>query len=551
LSIESISSGTAKKFTRTPELIDVWFDSGAMPFAQLHYPFENREEFERSFPADYICEAVDQTRGWFYTLHAIATLIFDKPAFKNLIVNGHILDKHKQKMSKSKGNVVDPFVMIEKYGADSLRWYLINSSPAWLPKAFDEEEISEEQRKFFRSFIESYRFFTLYANVDGFEYKEERLPISERTELDRWILSSLNTLIKAVDEAMSNYDPTSATRLIEDFTVNNLSNWYIRRSRRRFWKGEMGLDKLAAYQTLYECLITVAKLVSPFCPFIADEIYRNLNTVTGKEPYESVHLSYFPQVEEAAIDKALEMRMKKAQSICSLALSLRKKAELKVRQPLRRMLLPVLESHTRRELEKVKDIILDEVNIKAIEFVDDETGIISKKAKPNFKTLGKKFGKDINAVANRVRALSAQEIAKLEKAGEYEFEVAGRRVKIEREDVEILSEDLEGWLVASDDSLKLTVALDTELSEELIHEGLAREFVSRVQACRKEMGLDITDRIVLHVNTSKTLQTALERNKDYVQNETLATELDFVLGTGKRFVEDINGESCTIELEKK
>jgi isoleucyl-tRNA synthetase len=540
-----------KKFTRTPELIDVWFDSGAMPFAQLHYPFENREEFERSFPADYICEAVDQTRGWFYTLHAIATLIFDKPAFKNLIVNGHILDKHKQKMSKSKGNVVDPFVMIEKYGADSLRWYLINSSPAWLPKAFDEEEISEEQRKFFRSFIESYRFFTLYANVDGFEYKEERLPISERTELDRWILSSLNTLIKAVDEAMSNYDPTSATRLIEDFTVNNLSNWYIRRSRRRFWKGEMGLDKLAAYQTLYECLITVAKLVSPFCPFIADEIYRNLNTVTGKEPYESVHLSYFPQVEEAAIDKALEMRMKKAQSICSLALSLRKKAELKVRQPLRRMLLPVLESHTRRELEKVKDIILDEVNIKAIEFVDDETGIISKKAKPNFKTLGKKFGKDINAVANRVRALSAQEIAKLEKAGEFEFEVAGRRVKIEREDVEILSEDLEGWLVASDDSLKLTVALDTELSEELIHEGLAREFVSRVQACRKEMGLDITDRIVLHVNTSKTLQTALERNKDYVQNETLATELDFVLGTGKRFVEDINGESCTIELEKK
>jgi isoleucyl-tRNA synthetase len=540
-----------KKFTRTPELIDVWFDSGAMPFAQWHYPFENREEFERSFPADYICEAVDQTRGWFYTLHAIATLIFDKPAFKNLIVNGHILDKHKQKMSKSKGNVVDPFVIIEKYGADSLRWYLVNSSPVWLPKAFDEEEIVEEQRKFFRSFIESYRFFALYANVDGFEYKEERLPLAERTELDRWILSSLNTLIKAVDEAMSNYDPTSATRLIEEFTVNNLSNWYIRRSRRRFWKGEMGLDKLAAYQTLYECLITVAKLVSPFCPFIAEEIYRNLNTVTGKEPYESVHLSYFPEVEEAAIDKALEMRMKKAQSICSLALSLRKKAELKVRQPLRRMLLPVLEKQTREELEKVKDIILDEVNIKAIEFVDDETGIISKKAKPNFKTLGKKFGKDVNAVANRVRAFSAQEIAELEKAGEYEFEVAGRRVKVERGDVEILSEDLEGWLVASDEALKLTVALDTELNEELIHEGLAREFVSRVQACRKEMGLDITDRIFLRVNTTKTLQAALERNKEYIQNETLAVALDFALNKGTRFVEDINGEPCTIELEKK
>lgn len=539
-----------KKFTRTPELIDVWFDSGAMPFAQWHYPFENQETFKKSFPADYICEAVDQTRGWFYTLHAIATLIFDQPAFKNLIVNGHILDKNKQKMSKSKGNVVDPFVIMDKYGADSLRWYLINSSPAWLPKAFDEEEIQEEQRKFFRSFIESYKFFALYANVDGFEYKEARIPVRERTELDRWILSVLNTLIQGVDDALANYDPTTATRLIEDFTVNQLSNWYIRRSRRRFWKGEMGQDKLAAYQTLYECLITVAKLVSPFCPFIADEIYRNLNTVTGKEPYESVHLSYFPEVEQEAIDKALEARMKKAQTICSLALSLRKKAELKVRQPLRRMLLPVLDKETRREIETVKDIILDEVNIKAIEFVDDESGIVSKKAKPNFKTLGKKFGKDVNAVASRIRVLSAQEISKLERAGSLEFELSGRSISITKDDVEILTEDLEGWLVASDETMKLTVALDTELTQELVWEGLAREFVSRVQALRKERGLDITDRITLRIEAPEALRHAIEHHRDYIQNETLATRIEWTLNGGKPAEEDINGERCRIELEK-
>ncbi|MCS7210472.1 MAG: DUF5915 domain-containing protein, partial [Chloroherpetonaceae bacterium] len=425
-----------------------------------------------------------------------------------------------------------------------------NSSPVWLPKAFDEEEILEEQRKFFRSFIESYKFFALYANVDGFEYKEARLPVRERTELDRWILSVLNTLIQGVDDALANYDPTTATRLIEDFTVNQLSNWYIRRSRRRFWKGEMGLDKLAAYQTLYECLITVAKLVSPFCPFIAEEIYRNLNTVTGKEPYESVHLSYFPEIEPEAIDKALEARMKKAQAICSLALSLRKKAELKVRQPLRRMLLPVLDKETRREIETVKDIILEEVNIKSIEFVDDESGIVSKKAKPNFRTLGKKFGKEVNAVANRIRMLSAQEITKLERSGSLELELNGRTVSIVKEDVEILTEDLEGWLVASDETLKLTVALDTELTQELIWEGLARELVSRVQALRKERGLDITDRIILRIDAPEALRHAIEHNRDYIQNETLATRIDWTLNGGERAEEDINGERCRIELEK-
>ncbi len=540
-----------RKFMRTPELIDVWFDSGAMPFAQFHYPFENTDAFEQSFPADYICEAVDQTRGWFYTLHAIATLVFNSKAFKNVIVNAHILDKDKQKMSKSKGNVVDPFVMMEKYGADSLRWYLLNSSQPHLPKAFNEDDIVKGQRKFFRTFLESYKFFALYANVDGFSYQDP--PISKRSELDRWILSSLNTLIKKVDAALSSYDPTAATKLIEEFTVDNLSNWYIRRSRRRFWKGETGDDKLAAYQTLYDCLIALSKLASPFTPFIADEIYRNLNSVTMREPFESVHLADFPTVDDSAIDLPLEARMKKAQTISSLVRTMREKAGLNVRQPLKRILIPIASVQERRELEQVRDVILDEINVKTIEYVEDESGIVSKKAKPNFKTLGKKFGKEVNAVAALVRELSSQRLSMLEKSGVLSLPFNGAEITIERSDVEILREDIEGWLVASDEALNLTVALDTELTPDLIAEGAARELVSRIQTLRKEQGLDITDRIKLYIGASEKLRQAIEKNLEYIKMETLAVELEFALNgkAASAKEEDINGERCMVALEKK
>ncbi len=542
----------SRKFTRTPELIDVWFDSGAMPFAQFHYPFENKEEFERSFPADYICEAVDQTRGWFYTLHAISTLVFNSKAFKNVIVNAHILDKDKQKMSKSRGNVVDPFVMMEKYGADSLRWYLLNSSQPHLPKAFNEDDIVKGQRKFFRTFLESYKFFALYANVDGFSYPSP-IPISKRSELDRWILSSLNTLIKNVDAALSSYDPTTATKFIEEFTVDNLSNWYIRRSRRRFWKGETGDDKLSAYQTLYDCLVTIAKLASPFTPFIADEIYRNLNGATMREPFESVHLADFPTVDDSAIDLPLEARMKKAQTISSLARTMREKAGLNVRQPLKRILIPIASVQERRELEQVRDVILDEINVKTIEYVEDESGIVSKKAKPNFKTLGKKFGKEVNAVAALVRELSSEQLSTLEKSGILGLAFNGAEITIEHSDVDILREDIEGWLVASDDELKLTVALDTELTPDLIAEGAARELVSRIQTLRKEQGLDITDRIKLYIGASEKLRQAIEKNVEYIKMETLAVELEFALNGKAAFAkeEDINGERCMVALEKK
>ncbi len=542
-----------KRFNRTPELIDVWFDSGAMPFAQVHYPFENVDLFEKHFPADFICEGVDQTRGWFYTLHAVATLIFDKPAFKSLIVNGHILDKDKQKMSKSKGNVVDPFVLIEKYGADSLRWYLMSSSPPHLPKAFNEDELVEGQRKFFRALVESYKFFALYANVDGFEYKEPRIAVEERSELDKWIISCLNTLIKQVELAMDNYNPTEATRLIESFVVDNLSNWYIRRSRRRFWKGEMNQDKLAAYQTLYECLSTVCKLVSPITPFIAEEIYRNLNTATHHEEFESVHLSFFPTVEETAIDKELELRMKKAQVISSLVRTMREKSNLKVRQPLRRILLPIADAKERRELEKVREIILDEVNVKAVEYVNDESGIVNKKAKPNFKTLGKKFGKDVNAVATVVREMSGSQISTLEKNGECVIDLSGKEIKIQLEDVEILREDIEGWLVASDNDLKLTIALDTELDDHLRNEGFVRELVSRIQSIRKDSGLEITDRIKLYLALPLRIKAAVESYKDYVMNETLAVELNFELNGQTQVAkqDEINGEVFRIAIEKQ
>jgi isoleucyl-tRNA synthetase len=539
-----------KRFTRTPELVDVWFDSGSMPFAQLHYPFENRELFSKTFPADFIAEGVDQTRGWFYTLHAIATLIFDKPAYKNLIVNGHILDKKGHKMSKSKGNVVDPFETMNAYGADALRWYLLLTSPPWRPKLFNADEIEEEQRKFFRAFVNSYNFFVLYANVDGFTFAEEEIPLSDRSELDQWILSSLNTLIESVHARMEQYDLTGTARLINEFTVDDLSNWYIRRSRKRFWKSEMGRDKQAAYQTLHTVLMTLAKLLAPITPFIAERIYLNLNEVSRREEAESVHLADYPLADGRMVNRPLEQRMKKAQIITSLVRTMREKASIKVRQPLKRILLAVEDATAREEYELVADIIMDEVNIQKIEYIEDEGSVISKKAKPNFKTLGPKYGKEMKALAEAIRVMSHKQISKLEQEGALEIELDGKVFQLSRQDVDIVHEDIEGWLVGADEEHRIMVALDTEMTEELELLGLARELVSRIQTMRKESGLDIVDRIKLYVKPgSEKLLCAVKSSEAYIMDETLAVEIS------DQFCEPgisclINGEECLLWLEK-
>jgi len=542
-----------RRFNRTPELVDVWFDSGSMPFAQLHYPFENRDVFEKTFPADFIAEGVDQTRGWFYTMHAIATLIFDTVAYKNLVVNGHILDREGQKMSKSKGNVVDPFETMQRYGADSLRWYLLVSSPPWRPKSFNTAEIEEEQRRFFRAFINSYNFFVLYANVDAFTYTEPDIPAGERSELDRWVLSCLNTLVAGVTRRMEQYDLTGAVRLIGDFTVDDLSNWYIRRSRKRFWKSEMGPDKLAAYQTLYTCLMTTAKLLAPFTPFIAEKIYLNLNAVSNRDPWESVHLATFPSVEDSLTDKPLEQRMKKAQTVTSLVRTMREKASIKVRQPLKRIMLAVDDAAMRGEYELVAGIIVDEVNVQKIEYIEDEGTVISKKVKPNFKTLGPRYGKDMKVLADAIRLMTHRQIALIEKEGRLTLDFDGRVFELERQDVEIMHEDIEGWLVASDEAQGIMVALDTEMNEELLMLGLARELVSRIQSLRKESGLEITDRIRLKVSGSDKLLDAVERNDAYIKDETLASSLEtarYDPEAENGAEESVNGEMCRLSLEK-
>lgn len=542
-----------KRFNRTPELVDVWFDSGSMPFAQLHYPFENKDVFGKTFPADFIAEGVDQTRGWFYTMHAIATLIFDTVAYKNLIVNGHILDREGQKMSKSKGNVVDPFETMQRYGADSLRWYLLVSSPPWRPKSFNTAEIEEEQRRFFRAFINSYNFFVLYANVDGFTYAEPDIPTGERSELDRWVLSCLNTLVAGVTRRMEQYDLTGAVRLIGDFTVGDLSNWYIRRSRKRFWKSEMGPDKLAAYQTLYTCLVTTAKLLAPFTPFIAEKIYLNLNAVSNRDTWESVHLAAFPSVDESLTDTPLERRMKKAQTVTSLVRTMREKASIKVRQPLKRIMLAVDDAAMRGEYELVAGIIVDEVNVQKIEYIEDEGTVISKKVKPNFKTLGPRYGKDMKMLADAIRLMTHRQIALIEKEGRLTLDFDGRVFELDRQDVEIMHEDIEGWLVASDEAQGIMVALDTEMNEELVMLGLARELVSRIQSLRKESGLEITDRIRLKVSGSEKLLDAVKRNDAYIKDETLASSLETAWydAEDENGAEDsVNGEMCRLSLEK-
>jgi isoleucyl-tRNA synthetase len=534
---------------RTPELIDVWFDSGSMPFAQWHYPFENKERFEKAHPADFISEGIDQTRGWFYTLHAISTFLFDMPAFKNVLVNELILDKQGQKMSKSKKNTVDPFELLRKYSADTVRWYLVSQSPVWRPTLFDSEGVGEVQRKFFSTLVNTYSFFALYANVDEFENSEAVIPVSERQEIDRWILSALNSLIKIYIQSMEAYDVTRAARAVSDFTIDQLSNWYVRRNRRRFWKSEKGKDKTAAYQTLYECLLTLTKLIAPFSPFLSDELYHNL-TKGNKSALESVHLEEIPNPDERAVNPELENRMGHAIRIVGLVRAMRMKSNLKVRQPLQKIILPVKSEADRKEIGLMEDVILEEINVRKIEYVADESAIIKKKSKPNFKSLGPKFGKSVQPIAARLRDLSSEEISKLQSQGTLVVNINGMGYTIDAGDVEILHEDIQGWLVETDGSL--TVALDTALTEELIDEGLAREFVNRIQNIRKDSGFEVTNRIRIKHASSERLTKALDRMTEYVKQETLAVEVQAIshedaleLSTKS---EDINGEQSLIAV---
>ena len=510
-----------KIYKRTPELIDVWFDSGAMPFAQFHYPFENQELFKESYPSDFICEGIDQTRGWFYTLHAIGTMLFDSVTYKNLIVNELILDKNGQKMSKSRGNTVDPFQLFDKYGADATRWYLVTTSPPWKPTLFDEEGMAEVQRKFFGTLVNTYNFFVLYANIDKFDFSEHAVPYNERPEIDRWIISKLNSLVKEYDELMENYDVTKAARQVSSFTIDQLSNWYVRRSRRRFWKSEINKNKLSAYQTLYECLVTVAKLTSPFAPFIAEELYQNLNSVTKKENFESVHLADFPAATYS--EPELEVKMDVAQRIVFLTRSIRAKNNLKVRQPLLKIMVAIDKSK-KGALEKMKDVILEEVNIKELVILEDDSAIVSKTAKPNFKVVGPKYGKLVKALTNAIKEMNKNQIVEIEKSGELELVIDGQPVKISREDVEIISHEIEGWIVESEEGI--TVAIDTELTEELIAEGYAREFVNRIQNMRKDAGFDVIDRITVSFSSDQKFVSYVKQFSDYISNEVLADKLD-------------------------
>ena len=513
---------------RELDLIDVWFDSGAMPYAQLHYPFENKELIDGGvrFPADFISEGVDQTRGWFFTLHAISTMVKGSVAFKNVISNGLVLDKNGNKMSKRLGNAVDAFDTIEKFGSDPLRWYMITNASPWDNLKFDTEGIEEVRRKFFGTLYNTYSFFALYANVDSFDFSQKVIPLEERPEIDRWIISLLNSLVKTVDACYEEYEPTKAGRAIADFVGDNLSNWYVRLNRKRFWGGTLNDDKLAAYQTLYTCLETVARLMAPIAPFFADRLFLDLNSATGKDKSESVHLAKFPEADESVIDKNLEARMQLAQEISSMTLALRKKVNIKVRQPLASIMIPVLDSSLQKNVEAVKDLIMNEVNVKAINFVDDSAGILVKRIKPDFKKLGPKCGKNMKSVAAMLQDLSQEGIAELEKNGQYVLNIGDQQVVVEKCDVEIQSEDIPGWLVASNDNL--TIALDVTITEELRQEGVAREFVNRIQNIRKANGYDITDKILVKIEKLDAVNAAVEAFGDYISSQTLANEIILV-----------------------
>ncbi|MEM9142732.1 MAG: isoleucine--tRNA ligase [Bacteroidota bacterium] len=515
-------SASGKAMKRESDLIDVWFDSGSMPYAQWHYPFEGKGDIP--FPADFIAEGVDQTRGWFYTLHAIAAMVFDSVAYKNVVSNGLVLDKEGKKMSKRLGNAVDPFETIAQHGPDATRWYMISNANPWDNLKFDMEGIVEVKRKFFGTLYNTYSFFALYANVDGFRYTETEIPINERPEIDRWILSELNSLIQKVDDAYADYEPTRATRAISHFVQENLSNWYVRLCRRRFWKGSYERDKISAYQTLYTCLEVVAQLSAPVAPFFMDRLYTDLASVSGKGHGESVHLGDFPTAYKSAIDTDLENKMEKAQAICSLVLSIRQKERIKVRQPLQRIMIPVLDDKERIAIEAVSDLIKSEVNVKEVQLLDDASGILVKHIKPNFKILGPKYGKDMKKIAQAVAQLGQEHIQKIEREGEIPLDIENKSIKLQLQDVEISSQDIEGWLVAS--SGQLTVALDVSIDQELREEGIARELVNRIQNIRKESGLEVTDKIHIKILKDGKVEKAVLSNMGYIKTETLTAQLD-------------------------
>jgi isoleucyl-tRNA synthetase len=520
-------SASGKPMKRESDLIDVWFDSGAMPYAQWHYPFENKDLIEenKAFPADFIAEGVDQTRGWFYTLHAIGTLVFDKIAYKNVVSNGLVLDKNGQKMSKRLGNAVDPFTTLAEYGPDATRWYMISNANPWDNLKFDIEGVAEVRRKFFGTLYNTYSFFALYANIDGFTYSEAEVPLQERPEIDRWILSELHTLIQVVDEAYADYEPTKAARAISDFVQENLSNWYVRLCRRRFWKGEYAQDKIAAYQTLYTCLVTVSKLSAPIAPFFMDKLYKDLTQATATEKSNSVHLALFPVSVENFVDKSLESKMLKAQTISSLVLSLRKKEMIKVRQPLQKVMIPVLDNVFRAEVEAISDLIKAEVNVKEIQLLDDASGVLVKQIKPNFKTLGPRFGKDMGLISKEIQNLNQEQINQLDRENSLELILSGKSITLTSDDVEITSQDIPGWLVANANGI--TVALDITISEELRKEGIARELVNRIQNIRKDSGFEVTDKIVVKMEKNPQIEAAVVANSEYIKSETLTETLLF------------------------
>jgi isoleucyl-tRNA synthetase len=526
---------------RELDLIDVWFDSGSMPYAQWHYPFENEELFKANFPADFIAEGVDQTRGWFYTLHAIATMAFDSVAYKNVVSNGLVQDKNGRKMSKRLGNAVEPFSTLEKYGADATRWYMITNAQPWDNLKFDLEGLAEVQRKFFGTLHNTYGFFALYANIDNVTYAEDRVPVAERPEIDRWVLSQLHVLIQEVKQDLEDYEPTMAGRKIQSFVIDQLSNWYVRLCRRRFWKGEYGTDKIAAYQTLYECLLNVAKLMAPIAPFYADWLYQQLDGCTGLEKADSVHLTHFPKVENEAIDEGLNQRMDYAQRISSLVLSLRKKEGIRVRQPLQKILLPVSSAEFKRQVQAIEDIILQEVNVKEIDYVEDASGVIRKRAKPNFRNLGRRLGADMKAANQHIQALSDADIRAFEEKGEMTIEVEDRSYTLGPDDIEIISEDIPGWQVAS--SGTLTVALDITINEDLADEGMARELIHALQALRKDADLDVTDRIRVQVSDHPKVVRAVEAHGDMIAREILADDIQLsgtLSGTDLTLAEDMD-----------
>jgi isoleucyl-tRNA synthetase len=540
-------SESGRRMLREPDLIDVWFDSGAMPYAQAHFPFENKENFSEMFPADYIAEGVDQTRGWFFTLHAIAAMISDSVAFKNIISNGLVLDKNGNKMSKRLGNAVDPFTTIEEYGSDPLRWYMITNAQPWDNLKFDMSGIDEVKRKFFGTLYNTNSFFSLYANVDNFRYSEDEIPVNERPEIDRWIISLLNSLIKEVGSCYSDYDLTRAGRAIQDFVTENLSNWYVRLNRKRYWGGEYDKDKLSAYQTLYVCLETVSQLMAPIAPFYSERLFKDLNSVTDRHHGDSVHLALFPGYDEDLIDKALEERMDIAQKVSSMILGLRRKVSIKVRQPLARIMVPVPDKYFRDKFEAVKDLVLAEVNVKNVEYIDDTSAVLVKKIKPNFKALGPRYGKLMKEISNVINSLTPSEIAAFEKTGGYRTVVSGEPVELTTDDVEIISEDIPGWQVANEG--KLTVALDVTVTDELRYEGIAREFVNRIQNIRKENGYDVTDKITVLIEDHESVREAIKRHAAYIGSQTLATTVELATGISGMNSNDVEIEEITVKVE--